>query len=67
MMADSQPDSLDEVLVALYARKPENQIRPRLEPTRRLVEMMGNPQQNYKVIHITGTNGKSSTARMIER
>jgi len=66
-MADSQPDSLDEVLVALYARKPENQIRPRLEPTRRLVEMMGNPQQNYKVIHITGTNGKSSTARMIER
>ena len=66
-MPDNQPESLDEVLAALYARKPENQIRPRLEPTQRLVEMMGNPQNNYKIIHITGTNGKSSTARIIER
>jgi len=66
-MMDNQPETLDEVLAALYARKPENQIRPRLEPTRRLVEMMGNPQHNYKIIHITGTNGKSSTARIIER
>lgn len=66
-MSDNQPESLDEVLAALYARKPENQIRPRLEPTRHLVEMMGNPQHNYKIIHITGTNGKSSTARVIER
>ena len=67
MTLESQPLSIDEVLAALYARRPENQIRPRLEPTRRLVEMMGNPQNNYKVIHITGTNGKSSTARIIER
>ncbi|MDE0867774.1 MAG: bifunctional folylpolyglutamate synthase/dihydrofolate synthase [Aquiluna sp.] len=67
MTSDSQSQSINEVLAALYARKPESQIRPRLEPTRRLVEMMGNPQNNYKIIHITGTNGKSSTARMIER
>ena len=31
------------------------------------VEMMGNPQCTYPVIHITGTNGKTSVARMIER
>jgi len=28
---------------------------------------MGNPQNNYKIIHITGTNGKTSAARIIER
>lgn len=54
-------------LEELYARKPEHQMRPRLEPTRLACEMLGNPQQNYPVIHITGTNGKTSTARIIER
>lgn len=28
---------------------------------------MGDPQQNYRIVHITGTNGKTSAARMIER
>lgn len=55
------------VLNALYARQPESQIEPRLEPTLRLVDLMGNPQRNYKVIHITGTNGKTSIARIVER
>jgi dihydrofolate synthase/folylpolyglutamate synthase len=54
-------------LEELYARKPEHQMRPRLEPTRLACEMLGNPQKNYPIIHITGTNGKTSTARMIER
>jgi dihydrofolate synthase / folylpolyglutamate synthase len=57
----------EQVAEALYARAPEHQIRPRLEPTRRAVEIMGDPQRNYRVIHITGTNGKTTTARMIER
>ena len=56
-----------QVVQELYARKPENQMRPRLEPTRLAVELMGNPQQAYPVIHLTGTNGKTSTARIIER
>jgi dihydrofolate synthase/folylpolyglutamate synthase len=30
------------------------------------VQMLGEPQRNYPVIHLTGTNGKTSTARMIE-
>jgi dihydrofolate synthase/folylpolyglutamate synthase len=59
--------NLEQVLEELYARKPEHQMRPRLEPTRLAVELMGNPQQNYPIIHITGTNGKTSVARMIER
>ena len=58
---------LDRVLSALYSRRPESQIEPRLHATRRAVELMGDPQGNYRVIHITGTNGKTSAARMIER
>ena len=58
---------LDQVLAALYARRPESQIEPRLHATRRAVELMGDPQLNYRIVHITGTNGKTSAARMIER
>src|SRR5690606_41256073 len=32
---------------------------------RRVVDVLGNPQRDYPVIHITGTNGKGSTARMV--
>ena len=37
----------------------------RLDRMRRLVGLMGDPQASYSVIHITGTNGKGSTARMV--
>ena len=37
-------ERMAEVVQELYARKPENQMRPRLEPTRLAVELMGNPQ-----------------------
>ncbi len=57
----------DEVMQALLQRIPENKLRPRLEPTRRAVELLGNPQSTYRVIHVTGTNGKTSTTRFIER
>ena len=40
---------------------------PTLEPITRLVQAMGEPQHAYPVIHITGTNGKGSTAQMITR
>jgi dihydrofolate synthase/folylpolyglutamate synthase len=43
----------------------------KLEPSRvritALMDILGNPQASYPAIHITGTNGKTSTARMIER
>lgn len=65
-LASSSP-KMEAVLAELYARQPENQIRPRLAPTARAVEVMGDPQNNYRIIHITGTNGKTSTSRIIER
>ena len=40
---------------------------PTLEPITRLCAAMGDPQHAYPVIHITGTNGKGSTAQMITR
>src|SRR5690606_19668055 len=44
----------------------EQAPRPRLEPTRRAADLLGEPQRAYPVIHITGTNGKTTTARIIE-
>ncbi len=37
----------------------------RLDRVRRLLELMGDPQDTYPVIHVTGTNGKGSVTRMI--
>jgi dihydrofolate synthase/folylpolyglutamate synthase len=37
----------------------------RLDRMRRVVALLGDPQHAYPVLHITGTNGKGSTARMI--
>ena len=67
MKESNWQDRLDSILEELYARQPEHHIRPRLEPTARTVALMGDPQKNYGIIHLTGTNGKTSTARIIER
>jgi dihydrofolate synthase / folylpolyglutamate synthase len=54
------------VFEELLARIGENAPQPRLGATRRAVELLGDPHHSYPVIHITGTNGKTSTSRMIE-
>jgi dihydrofolate synthase/folylpolyglutamate synthase len=56
----------DAVYAELLARVGEAAPRPRLEPTRRAVELLGDPQRAYPVIHIAGTNGKTSTSRITE-
>ena len=60
------PSRLDEITEALFARAPESAIEPSLDRTAFLLDLMGNPQRSAPVVHITGTNGKSSTARMID-
>jgi dihydrofolate synthase / folylpolyglutamate synthase len=55
-----------EVYAELLKRVGEGSPRPRLDATRRAAELLGDPQRAYPVIHITGTNGKTSTSRMIE-
>lgn len=59
-------DAADAVYEALLSRVGEGSPRPRLAPTRRAVELLGDPHRAAPVIHITGTNGKTSTSRMIE-
>jgi dihydrofolate synthase / folylpolyglutamate synthase len=50
----------------ILARRPEHAIEPSLDRITALTALLGDPQNAYPVIHITGTNGKTSTARMIE-
>ncbi|GGU16101.1 bifunctional folylpolyglutamate synthase/dihydrofolate synthase [Nocardioides albus] len=55
-----------EVERQLLARWPETRIAPSLERIRAVMAALGQPQRDYRSIHITGTNGKTSTARMVE-
>src|SRR5918911_982910 len=59
-------DEFKRVEAELLARWPESRIAPSLDRIRRLVDLLGQPQRAYPVIHITGTNGKTSTARMVD-
>ncbi|MDD9348127.1 folylpolyglutamate synthase/dihydrofolate synthase family protein [Mumia sp.] len=55
-----------DVEQALLARWPETRLEPSLERIRALCRLMGDPQTAYPVIQLTGTNGKTSTGRMID-
>lgn len=50
----------------LLGRWPETRIDPTLERITLLLRLLGDPQHEFRSIHVTGTNGKTSTARMIE-
>ena len=64
----TSPDlqELARVEEVLESRWPETKIEPSLDRISHLMTLLGDPQFAYPVIHITGTNGKTSTARMIE-
>jgi len=50
----------------LESRWPENVIEPSLSRMNAVSNLLGDPQLTFPVIQVAGTNGKSSTARMIE-
>ena len=56
-----------EVSEAILARTPEHMPQPTLHRVARVMELMGDPQHSFRMIHLTGTNGKTSTARITER
>lgn len=60
-------DPLAEVYRAILERAPEHDVDPTLDRVREVCDLLGDPQHAFRVVHVTGTNGKSSTARMIER
>ena len=55
-----------EVEDALLSRWPETKLDPTLDRIEDFTDLLGRPQDAYPVIHLTGTNGKTSTSRMIE-
>lgn len=59
-------ETFAEVEDALLSRWPETRLEPSLDRIRAFVDLLGEPQRNYRVVHLTGTNGKTSTSRMIE-
>jgi dihydrofolate synthase/folylpolyglutamate synthase len=62
---DDADDPVARVNAALAARHPHVMI-PDLDRIRELTDLLGSPQRAYPSIHLTGTNGKTSTARMID-
>lgn len=66
-MTGAESGRLAQVEQEILARRPEHSIDPTLDRISSLVTLLGDPQRAYPVIHITGTNGKTSTARMTER
>ena len=66
MTSPEDLEVLELIEVALLKRWPENKIDPSLVRIAALVDALGSPQLSYPTIHIAGTNGKSSVARMVD-
>jgi len=62
---------VDEAAARAYreilARAPEHDLVPSLERIAAVAGLLGDPQRSFAVVHLSGTNGKSSTTRMVER
>jgi dihydrofolate synthase / folylpolyglutamate synthase len=70
-MSDSPPsfDTVESYVAAeqaLLSRWPETRLDPTLDRIGALTELLGDPQRTYPLIHLTGTNGKTSTSRMVD-
>ena len=57
---------VQEIYESIVARAPEHDIDPTLDRVKLALDILGDPQRSYPSIHITGTNGKTSTSRMID-
>jgi dihydrofolate synthase/folylpolyglutamate synthase len=56
-----------EIEQSILGRAPEHDLEPSLDRIAAVMHLLGDPQHAFPVIHVTGTNGKTSTTRMIER
>ena len=70
-LPDTQPEArlaetFAEAEDALLSRWPETRLEPSLDRITAFLDVLGNPQTAYPLIHLTGTNGKTSTSRMID-
>jgi dihydrofolate synthase/folylpolyglutamate synthase len=72
-VAPLSDDDADDLLVrflaieaALTTRWPETKLEPSLDRVAAVMDLLGDPQRAFPVVHLAGTNGKTSTARMVE-
>jgi dihydrofolate synthase/folylpolyglutamate synthase len=65
-MSGNIDSKLAEIIQELNSRWPENKIDPSLDRIAMLLDYLGNPQETFRSIHLAGTNGKTSTSRMID-
>jgi dihydrofolate synthase/folylpolyglutamate synthase len=63
----SPDEALRETYAAILDRAPEHDVQPTLDRVRQVCDLLGNPERAYRVVHVAGTNGKTSTTRMVER
>jgi dihydrofolate synthase/folylpolyglutamate synthase len=66
MISPDDQERIDAIEKALLARWPESRIAPSIERIAALVDILGSPQLTYPTIHVGGTNGKTTTSRMID-
>ncbi len=57
---------VQRIFAEIMQRAPEHKIQPTLERVQYALSILGDPQLSYPVVHVTGTNGKTSTSRMID-
>ncbi|MGB3482832.1 MAG: folylpolyglutamate synthase/dihydrofolate synthase family protein [Mycobacterium sp.] len=68
-IVEPSPDEVAALLQVehlLDQRWPETKIEPSTARISALMELLGSPQRSYPSIHIAGTNGKTSVARMVD-
>ena len=65
-MSTTEHGDMARVEKALLARWPESRLEPSLTRINALMDLLGSPQRAYPVVHVAGTNGKTTTARMID-
>jgi len=66
MTASAVSRRLVEVERSLLHRWPESRIEPSLDRIRAVTDALGRPQDAVPVVHVTGTNGKTTTSRMVD-
>jgi dihydrofolate synthase/folylpolyglutamate synthase len=66
MTSKDDLERLDAIEKALLNRWPETRIAPTLDRIAALADALGSPQLSYPTIHIAGTNGKTTTTRLID-
>ena len=59
-------EALRAIESELDTRWPETKIDPTLDRVAALLDLLGDPHRAYPSVHITGTNGKTSTSRMVD-